>query len=114
MKQTIQQEALKKLLATCPHCAAKHDQLDTAVMNDSKDANLIHVRCRSCQGSVVALLLSTGSLISSIGLVTDLLPEDIGLFQKGPALTEDDLLAMHEWLGSKTAPSDIIHYRSSH
>jgi hypothetical protein len=109
---SLKQEALEKLLSVCPHCRAKYEQLDSVVITESKDAELVHVKCRSCQGSLVALLFSTGPLISSIGLVTDLSQEDVVRFQQAKELSEEDLLACHEWLRQPQAVADIINYRT--
>lgn len=110
---SLKQEALQKLLSVCPHCRAKYEQLDTAIITESKDAELVHVKCRSCQGSLVALLFSTGPLISSIGLVTDLSQEDVVRFQQAKEVSEDDLLACHEWLRQPRVVADMINYRAS-
>ena len=109
---SLKQEALAKLLSLCPHCRAKYERLDTVIITESKDAELVHVKCRSCQGSIVALLFSTGPLISSIGLVTDLSQEDVVRFQKASELSEDDLLAYHEWLRKPSVVSNIINYQA--
>lgn len=107
---SLKQEALAKLLSVCPHCKAQYERLDTAVITQNRDAELLHVKCRSCQGSLVALLFSTGPLISSIGLVTDLSQEDVVRLQQAEPLSENDLLACHEWLHKPQAVSDIRNY----
>lgn len=104
----LKQFALEKLLATCPHCAAEATQLESSVINQSEAAELVHVRCRSCQGSVVALLFSTGPIISSIGLITDLSREDAVRFQQADELSEDNLISLHEWLRQPTSTADMI------
>ena len=114
LSPSLKQEALQKLLSACPHCQAKFEQLDTAIITESKDAELVHVKCRSCQGSLVALLFSTGPLISSIGLVTDLSQEDVVRFQQANEVSEDDLLAYHEWLRQPRVVADLINYRANH
>lgn len=108
LNPSLKQEALGKLLSLCPHCRAQASQLDSVVINESNNAELVHVRCRTCQGSVVALLFSTGSLISSIGLITDLTQADAVKFQQAGELTEDDLFSLHAWLQQPSASGDLL------
>lgn len=92
----------------CPRCQAEATQLDSVTIKRSQNAELVHVRCRACQGSVVALLLSTGSFISSIGLITDLTQADVVKFQRSSKLTEDDLFALHAWLQQPSVSGDLL------
>lgn len=100
--------ALQKLLATCPHCTAAFDQLDRVIIQESNHAELLHVRCRTCQSSLVTLLFSTGPLISSIGLMTDLSQEDVVKFQLAEEVSEDDVFTLHRWLQQPSVVHDII------
>ena len=104
----LTKKALQKLLATCPHCAAPFDRLVRTTITQSQKAELVHVRCGACQGSLLALLFSTGPLISSIGLVTDLSREDVVKFQLTTQVSEDDLFALHHWLQQPTAIYDLM------
>lgn len=94
----IVQQALQKLLAVCPFCQTTQGEFTTSVVDEANDAELIHVRCQSCKAAMVALLFTTGPMISSIGMLTDLTLEDVSHFQRQRILSEDDLLALHEFL----------------
>ena len=104
----LSQKSLQKLITTCPHCQAEFEQLDRTLIHESRTAKLLHVRCRTCQSSLVTLLFSTGPLISSIGLVTDLSREDVVKFQLTTQVSEDDLFALHHWLQQPTAIYDLM------
>lgn len=93
---SLKQQALEKLVALCPICQAQPQQLRTSVLFESNQAEYVHINCGSCQGSVVALLFSTGPLISSIGLITDLSQQDAVKFQRSKAISEDDIIGLHE------------------
>lgn len=110
LNSTLKQEALEKLLASCPFCHTQPAKFITSVINESHDAELVHARCSICQGALVALLFSTGPIISSIGLVTDLSLEDVSRFQAGRAITEDDLLAIHEWLHHSKSVDQLLKH----
>lgn len=111
MNQTHRQQALKKLIDSCVHCSANGQQLDMHTINRSMDSELVHIRCASCQGALVALLFTTGPLINSVGLITDLSRDDVSRFQEADALTEDDLLGIHRMLTSEGLTSQLLqHY----
>lgn len=112
LNPALKQEALEKLLASCPFCRSKQASFITSVINESRDAELVHARCSICQGALVALLFSTGPIISSIGLVTDLSLEDVSRFQASQAITEDDLLALHEWLHHSKNVDQLLKHSS--
>ncbi|MFA6474588.1 MAG: hypothetical protein WCV88_00115 [Patescibacteria group bacterium] len=101
--------ALEKLMAVCPHCRAGYAQLDTAIVSENHGAELVHVKCRTCQCATVALLLSTGPLVSSIGLATDLSLDDVAKFRSAGRITEDDLQACHRWFNNKNVVTEIIN-----
>lgn len=78
------------------------------MITQSNKAELVHVQCQTCQGSLVALLFSTGPLISSIGLVSDLSREDVVRFQSASAVSEDDLFSLHDWLRQPSVVTDVM------
>ncbi|EKD76156.1 MAG: hypothetical protein ACD_43C00211G0003 [uncultured bacterium] len=112
LSAALKQEALDKLLASCPLCQNRQGSFITSVISESRDAELVHARCSICQGALVALLFSTGPIISSIGLVTDLSLEDVSRFQHSQAITEDDLLTFHEWLHHGKSVNQLLKYSS--
>ena len=112
LNPALKQEALEKLLSSCPFCRSKQAGFVTSVISESRDAELVHARCSICQGALVALLFSTGPIISSIGLVTDLSLEDVSRFQASTAITEDDLLALHEWLHHGKSVDQLLKHSS--
>lgn len=112
LNPALKQEALEKLLAACPFCRSRQASFITGVISESRDAELVHARCSICQGALVALLFSTGPIISSIGLVTDLSLADVSRFQHSKTITEDDLLAIHEWLRHGASVDQLLKYSS--
>lgn len=94
----LKQQALEKLLAGCPFCQNQQAHFITSIISANQSAELVHARCQSCQAAMVALLFSTGPMISSIGLLTDLTLEDVSKFQHHESLSEDDLITLHEGL----------------
>lgn len=102
----IKEQALEKIIGQCPNCAATKQDLTLNTIQQRSNAELLYIQCQACQSSVVALVFSTGSVISSIGLLTDLTKIEVRAFQNKPALTEDNLIQLHHWL--KDSPINEI------
>lgn len=92
------QQALEKLMSRCVLCGANQSALLAAIVNESNQAELVHIRCSNCKGALVALIYASGTVVTSIGMVTDLTQEDIAKFQQGKNITENDILNIHQTL----------------
>jgi len=109
MNSFLKQQALQKLVSLCPLCYAAQPALQAQIIQESNDAELVHVNCNTCQGSVIALIFSTGSLISSIGLVTDLSPQEVSNWQYQAPLNEDDVITLHRVLREPKLVTNVLH-----
>lgn len=87
-----------RLISYCPICNTHYNPLAAQVLEERDDAHLIHVECRKCGSSIVALVLTGGIGISSVGLVTDLSGEEVLKFRNRESVRADDVLAMHQAL----------------
>lgn len=96
----IRQEALKKLISQCPICQAKDSTFNVKIIEEKEDAQLTYIKCNKCQGKLMALIVASGQMVSSIGLITDLNGEDIEKFRNCEPLHEDNLLEIHEVLNN--------------
>lgn len=94
----LQQQALQKLITSCPMCSAPKEMMHFKLVKQTTEAEFLHIHCALCQGSVVALVMTSGSLISSIGLVTDLTEADAQRLHTAKAISEDDILQLHQAL----------------
>jgi hypothetical protein len=108
LPQFIKQQALEKMIARCPICSADKQALKLNVVNHRNNAELMHIQCQSCQSAVVALVFSSGPIVSSIGLLTDLAREEVAKFQNSPLLSEDHLIALHHFFNHKDATNQIM------
>lgn len=87
-----------RLISYCPICSTHYNPLAAQVLEERDDAHLIHVECRKCGSSIVALVLTGGIGISSVGLVTDLSGEEVLKFRNRESVRIDDVLAVHKEL----------------
>jgi len=86
-----------KLISRCPLCRASYDPLQARTLSENEDAHLVHVSCRKCENSVLALIfISRAGAARSVGLVTDCSYDDVVRFRRGHEVTVDDAIAFHE------------------
>lgn len=84
-----------KLISYCPLCNMQYNPLSAKILDERDDAHLVHVECRRCGSLIVALVLTGGIGISSVGLVTDLTSEDVLKFKEVGSMQIDDVIELH-------------------
>ncbi len=84
-----------RVISTCPVCNARYHSAELRILEERSDAQLVHVQCRKCRSSVLAVVLANQLGISSVGLVTDLSGEDVLKFRRQPVVSADDVLDVH-------------------
>lgn len=60
--------------------------------------HLLHVNCKKCQNSIIALVLVNQVGASSVGLLTDLSYDDVLRFREDREIHIDDVMATHAWM----------------
>ena len=93
----IRQEAIKKLISECPICQSKSSTFNIKIIEEREEAQLTYIKCRKCEGRLMALIVAQGPMVSSFGLITDLDENDILKFKNSGALKEDDVLKIHDF-----------------
>lgn len=88
-----------KLVSFCPVCETRYNPMEARVLGKQGETHLIHVQCRKCQNSILALVLVNHVGASSVGLVTDLTYEDVVRFRCAPCVSIDDVIDVHDLLG---------------
>ena len=87
-----------KLISYCPLCNMQYNPLSAKILDERDDAHLVHVECRRCGSLIVALVLTGGIGISSVGLVTDLTSDDVLKFKDVGSVQMDDVIELHSLL----------------
>lgn len=87
-----------RLMNHCPVCKAKYSASEDNILFKKGAANLVHITCPSCQNSVMAIITVTSFGSSSVGMVTDLKAEDVLRLYGKAAISEEELLALHQEL----------------
>lgn len=84
-----------KLISVCPLCEEHYNPTEAQLVGEAEDSHLLHITCRKCRNSIIALVLVSQGGVSSVGLVTDLNFEDVIKFRASQEVSYDDVLEMH-------------------
>ncbi len=87
-----------QLIQQCPLCETAYEPLEIKVIDEQDGKHLVFVTCKKCRHSVVALITNQVNGMSSIGLITDTVPEDLGRFKNSETVSWDDCIAWHNFL----------------
>ena len=103
-----------RMISYCPLCEASYNPMEARILGEKEDGHLLHIRCKKCWNSILALVMVSNVGVSSVGLVTDLTFDDVVRFRQAPAeVTVDDVLSIHELLENETE-GDFIDAVLSH
>lgn len=87
-----------RLLNKCPVCQNNYKEEKKNILERRDTANLVHITCRHCQYSVLAVVTSSSFGSVSLGMVTDLGVADVARLKDREAVTEDELLDFYQAL----------------
>lgn len=86
-----------RVLTACPFCSVSYSLRAARVLAQRDDAHLVHIECRNCGGSIVALILG-GAGAQSIGVVTDLTRDEVEKYSTSSSVGADDVVALYDLL----------------
>ncbi len=84
------------LVSYCPLCGTNYNPKDARLLEEKDGAHLIHLQCRNCSSSIVAVIVAGGLGVSSVGLITDLTGDDVIKFKSAPRIDEDDVIEVYK------------------
>ncbi|PJA45678.1 hypothetical protein CO174_01960 [Candidatus Uhrbacteria bacterium CG_4_9_14_3_um_filter_50_9] len=87
-----------KLVSYCPVCETRYNPMEAQLLGQDGETHLLHVQCRTCHNSILALVLVNPSGASSVGLLTDLSYEDVMRFRGNGSVTVNDVIDTHKHL----------------
>jgi len=85
-----------RLISYCPLCNTHYNPSEAKILDEKDGAHLIHIACKNCHSSIVAVVITGGIGISSVGLITDLTSKDVMHFKNEPAVNEDDVIQAYQ------------------
>ncbi|MFH1173170.1 MAG: hypothetical protein V1692_01410 [bacterium] len=89
-----------KLISYCPVCNSRYEQVEAKIVEEKDESYLVHLKCRRCQSSVLALITASALGLTSVGLITDLESYEVVKFREEPAVSADDVLQAHLFLNN--------------
>lgn len=87
-----------RLVSYCPVCETRYNPMQARVLGQDEETHLLHVRCRKCFSSILALVLVNQVGASSVGLLTDLTYDDVVRFRSNSCVSINDVMDIHSFL----------------
>ncbi|MBI4437567.1 hypothetical protein HY631_01310 [Candidatus Uhrbacteria bacterium] len=87
-----------KLVSFCPVCETRYNPMEARALSGAGETQLLHVQCRKCQNSILALVHVNQTGASSVGLLTDLGFDDVVRFRAQRVVSIDDVIEAHQFL----------------
>lgn len=84
-----------RLVSYCPVCETRYNPMEAKMLGEEGETRLLHVQCRKCHHSILALVLVNQVGASSVGLLTDLTYEDVLKFRSNRFVTVNDVIEVH-------------------
>lgn len=100
-------EALK-LINRCPICMGNYATEAAKVFAEEGTAKFVHLVCATCRSYFVAMLVTIGPGISSVGMVTDLSFEDVRRLYGTSPITTDELINGYELMQNTVFLNSLI------
>lgn len=100
-----------KLVSYCPLCENRYNFAEARVLEEGATGSLIYIRCPHCHSAILALIVHGHGGISSVGVVTDLQPEEVLKFEAEADLAEDDVLASYQYLQKIDSMLELVGSR---
>lgn len=97
-----------RLVSFCPVCETRYKPLEAKTLDEDGQTRLLHVQCGKCRHSVLALVLVNKVGASSIGLLTDLVYDDVLKFRVNRDVTINDVIDVHTALESGMKGIDLF------
>ena len=106
-----------KLVSFCPVCETRYNPMEARLLGEQGETHFLHVQCRKCQHSILAIVLVNQVGASSVGLLTDLSYDDVVRVKSGAWVSVDDVIEVHRLFQSANWERELgrvsqeqIHY----
>ncbi|HLD28516.1 MAG TPA: hypothetical protein VJB67_02790 [Patescibacteria group bacterium] len=87
-----------KIISRCPVCHYNYNPVEAKVLEENDLAHLIYIKCRRCRSAILALIMTSGYGISSVGLVTDLDSHEVNQIKELSVVSGEDVLSVFKAL----------------
>lgn len=97
-----------RLMTTCPICNTQYNPVAAKIVEEREQAHLIHIQCKNCGSSIVAVIMIGGLGISTVGLICDLTSDDVFKFKDSKRVSTDDVISIHQILTKNSLINSLI------
>ncbi len=91
------------------YCKAEATALNRRLLKQDNKAQLIHVTCNKCNGSLLAVILNNGTIIQSVGLKTDLNHIEAKQHFIKEYIDSDEIISIHELLNHEDSTNLLLN-----
>jgi len=93
-------------LGSCPVCKKKLKDENLNIIDKGEIATLCCVKCVYCLSSIMFTIASSaqGGVLTTVGILTDIQPDDLDMIRSGMRVNADDVLEIHKFLTNKYEP----------
>ena len=84
-----------EMINDCPVCEQEESLDQIEVLEKRDGSNLVHITCSECGSAVLAIIVVTNLGASSVGMITDLRPEDVKKLRKRSPISHEEVLQFH-------------------
>ncbi len=96
-----------RVISMCPSCNARDNFVETHLVGKRGNSLLLHIKCKQCFCTVLAIASISNQGVASVGIRTDLSYDDVLRFREVNSVTTDDVLATHELVNMQNFLSNL-------
>lgn len=100
-----------RLIKSCPVCNQEYRQSMIQVLDESELGFLTYATCSTCGANLLTRFSSLPQGVIGNAILTDLQAEEVLDFADSEALTEDDVLAIQQFISHKELINNIKTFR---
>ena len=95
-------------LTKCPLCNEAYDNSELIILEEEEKRTTIHLTCRGCKSSMLAVITVSQAGIVSMGMVTDINKDEARSLYNNDAISSDKVIEVHERLKAVKKMEEII------
>jgi len=88
----------RQFFVKCSACRYDFKPKDLIILEENLQQSIFHAFCPNCKIATLIFLASTHSGLISLGMATDLSPEEAKKFFRQEAVNADEIIDVHSWL----------------
>ena len=96
----VDREQNRVIPQKCPVCGARRDSLSYMPLGYDNDKTIVHISCSKCSGAAMIFVSQNEGGMMTVGVLTDTTPVEAQDFFRSNTVTDDDVIAVHDYLSN--------------